>query len=83
MALPPQSPARSLAEVTNQQPAASPAKGKSTKAELFTSPKKTTRDPEPMLDENPDRCAGHDRAAQPALLAWLPLRAKFHDLAPF
>lgn len=33
----------------------SPARVKSTKADLFTSPLKSTRVPEPLLDENPDR----------------------------
>ena len=52
-------PARpALAACENTQPASmlllSPVKGL-TKAELFKSPAKSLREPEPLLDENPDR----------------------------
>jgi len=33
----------------------SPSKGKSQKADLFKSPRKSTKEPEPLLDENEDR----------------------------
>ena len=47
--LPGASPAKRL-------PPPSPSRGKGlTRSELFTSPRKSTRDPEPLLDENPDR----------------------------
>ena len=38
-------------------PAGSPAKKNDHKAALFNSPQKSTALPEPLLDENSDRCA--------------------------
>lgn len=46
--------------------AASPVKKNDYKRELFTSPRKTTALPEPLLDENSDRCVA----------LWRPLLAR-------
>ena len=45
-----------LAAVQANVPMPSPSKAKGlTKAQLFTSPRKTLREPEPLLEDNPDR----------------------------